>query len=94
MLVAGIYVIGWLVVRGVKADVAQAANLVDPTSEGNIINQGIEHVGTALTGEQGWTLGGWLYDVTHDTAQYTAPTPLLSPAPDGSHGVYPSPGGA
>lgn len=87
MLVAGVFVVGWIIVSKVESDVKAAASLVDPTSENNVVNQGVEHIGQAISGDKYWTLGGWLYDWTHNTAQYTAPTPLPSPAPDATHGV-------
>jgi len=45
-----------------------AAPLVTPTSSDNIIYGGIiGGTGRALSGDREWSLGGWLYDVTHDT---------------------------
>ena len=45
-----------------------AAPLVTPTSSDNIIYGGIiGGTGRALSGDREWSLGGWLYDVTHNT---------------------------
>lgn len=38
---------------------------VKPSSSNNIINQGVEKIGAALTGDPNFTLGGWIYDKTH-----------------------------
>lgn len=40
-------------------------NPVKPSSQDNFINQGIEKIGRELTGEKDFTLGGWIYDITH-----------------------------
>lgn len=48
------------------ADAAQAAApYVNPASNQNVIYTGINGIGGAVSGEENWTLGGWLYDVTH-----------------------------
>lgn len=36
---------------------------VNPASDKNIINQGVEKLGQVVSGNDSWTLGGWLYDV-------------------------------
>lgn len=38
---------------------------VKPTSDQNMIYQGVNKVGEKLTGDKGFSLGGWIYDVTH-----------------------------
>ena len=54
--------------RRVAALAATAAPLVTPTSSENLIYGGIVGgTGRALSGDASWTLGGWLYDVTHDS---------------------------
>lgn len=40
-------------------------NQIKPTSDQNLINQGVNAVGAAVSGSKSWTLGGWIYDVTH-----------------------------
>ncbi|MBO9490740.1 hypothetical protein J7384_10245 [Endozoicomonas sp. G2_1] len=44
------------------ADVGQAVN---PVNDDNIFNQGVLSVGRKITGNPHWTLGGWIYDITH-----------------------------
>jgi hypothetical protein len=38
---------------------------VNPASDQNVIYSGVNGIGGAVTGEQGWTLGGAIYDWTH-----------------------------
>lgn len=38
---------------------------INPAADGNLINRGVSNIGQAITGQSNWTLGGWLYDVTH-----------------------------
>jgi hypothetical protein len=46
-------------------EVASVQSAVNPASNGNLINRGVEAIGRAATGSKTWTLGGWIYDVTH-----------------------------
>ena len=53
-----------------KRQAAQAANAVgdalNPVSQTNIFNRGANAIVQSLTGDENQTLGGWIYDVTHD----------------------------
>lgn len=52
--------------RGAVAQAAGAAvDAVNPASSTNIVNRGVTAAGAAISGDDSWTLGGWLYDVTH-----------------------------
>lgn len=51
----------------VAAGAAAVGNAVDPTSDKNLAYKGVNAVGGALTGAKDFSLGGWLYDVTHPT---------------------------
>ena len=44
-------------------EVAESLNPIDPN---NVINQGVQNVLRAVTGEPNFKLGGWLYDVLND----------------------------
>jgi hypothetical protein len=52
-----------------KHKAAQAVNdigqAINPVNDGNIFNQGVLAVGRKLTGNNAWSLGGWIYDITH-----------------------------
>lgn len=43
----------------------QAATTFNPASDQNFVYRGVNGMGSSLTGDQHFTLGGWLYDVTH-----------------------------
>lgn len=45
--------------------VKQVAQKVNPVNPSNVVNSGVTAVGTAVTGDQSWSLGGWVYDVFH-----------------------------
>lgn len=37
----------------------------NPVSDKNLVYQGVSAVGQAATGSKDWSLGTWLYDITH-----------------------------
>lgn len=69
----------WKTYKGGAAVMKGAANIVthdlNPASQDNLINRGVSAVGAAVSGNAGWSLGGWIYDATHST-----PTALQAPA--------------
>lgn len=69
LLAAGAVVVAAAVVYQVRQGAADAVTKigqsVDPTSRDNIFYRGVNKVGESISGRQGWTLGGWIYDVTH-----------------------------
>lgn len=36
---------------------------VKPSSDKNVVYQGVNKIGEKISGNKNWTLGGWLYDV-------------------------------
>lgn len=84
VVVVGLF--GVVVVWYVEHKAHAVLEAVNPVSEDNVINQGIQAIGTAVSGEQGWTLGGWLYDITHPATMSAAaitgtpPADAMSPA--------------
>ena len=48
-----------------SAAVTQTAQAVNPTNQNNIFSKGVNTAGEALTGDPNWTLGVWIYDITH-----------------------------
>lgn len=48
---------------------SQIPDAIKPTSDQNLIYKGVNAVGGAVTGDTSgnWSLGSWLYDVTHPT---------------------------
>lgn len=56
---------------GAKEVIAGAVDKVNPASPNNFVNQGVESLGAAITGNDDFTLGGWAFDVTHnDNGEY------------------------
>jgi hypothetical protein len=76
VLVAGLGVLAIVLYKAVPklADAAAgAANAVNPLNHDNVFAGGVNNVGAAVSGDPGWTLGGWVYDVTHANPN-TSPT--------------------
>lgn len=59
-------------------------NSVNPANPDNVINGGFNRVTQWLAGDDSWTLGGWVYDVTHDNpiTGEKAPINAVNPASD------------
>jgi len=71
-------VLAYLSYRAAKAGVTTVAKDVNPTDPNNVINQAVTSIGKDLTGNQGnssFTLGGWLYDITHRQQEQAALAP-------------------
>ena len=67
-------------IKGAGTEAAKAVGTaVNPADPQNIVNRGVTAIGTAVTGDSGWTLGGWIYDITHADPMQTTPAPI----PDG-----------
>lgn len=73
----GAGVIGALVYfgkQGIAAAGKVAETKLNPYSAENAVYQNvIGGAGRALSGDAGWSLGGWLYDVTHPAKPVAAP---------------------
>lgn len=66
LIVAGVAVVGlWYLKRQATETVKQVGQAVNPTSRDNVFYRGVNSVGESLTGDEDWTLGGWIYDITH-----------------------------
>lgn len=54
-----------------KAREAAAAvgNAVSPTNPNNIFSSGVDSVGASLTGNENFSLGGWIYDKINGTTE-------------------------
>lgn len=67
---AGLLVIAYVLLKKAGGTAAAVADKVgaaiNPASPENIVNQGVTSAGRAISGNDSWTLGGWLYDITHD----------------------------
>ncbi len=75
-LAAGVLFIGWKVYGAVTQTGASAAEAVkdvvtkdlNPASADNIVHRAVTSAGAAVTGDDSWTLGTWIYDKLHPAA--------------------------
>ena len=67
--VLAVGVVGGIGVWYTKRQAAKALEVVgdalNPVSQTNIFNRGVNSVVQTLTGKENQTLGGWIYDITH-----------------------------
>jgi len=81
LAVAAVAAVGVIVWRGSKVagqavdTIAAAADKVNPANPDNVVNQAVTGIGKTVTGNENWTLGGWIYDMTHSDplVMYTKP---------------------
>jgi hypothetical protein len=63
-------------VGSVVSTAGDVLHAVNPTNPDNVFAGGVNAGGQAATGDRYWTLGGWIYDMTHDDAGAIATAPL------------------
>jgi hypothetical protein len=51
--------------NGAKALASGAIDAINLANDQNIVNRGVSAIGGAISGDQSWTLGGWIYDIMH-----------------------------
>lgn len=49
----------------IERTAAKVGNAINPVNPENIFYGGVNEVGTSLTGDKHFTLGGWIYDKIH-----------------------------
>ncbi|MBU2871968.1 hypothetical protein [Colwellia sp. E2M01] len=63
-------VVGYFATQKAAQAATQAAgvvgNSINPLNNDNIFASGVNAVGAKLSGSSNWSLGGWIYDITHD----------------------------
>lgn len=77
-IVAGVVLVvaGYAAYRAVKAvDVVSETFKTDlnPANQDNIINRAFTDTVRSVSGVENWTLGGWIYDLTHTPYDPNAP---------------------
>ena len=74
--VLGVGALVWFIYgRKVKAAAAAVVSAVNPASDKNLVYNGVVGtIGRTISGDETWSLGGWLYDVTHKDYDPNAPT--------------------
>ncbi len=68
LLGVGVFV-GWSIVTRAKGAVVSAGEALDPANTDNIFASGVNAVGDILDDgvpDGSFSLGGWLYDISHD----------------------------
>lgn len=68
LLVGGAIAVAYTVYKtgqAVDAVGEVVAKDLNPANKNNIINKGVSSLGATISGNDNWTLGGWVYDVTH-----------------------------
>jgi len=78
-IAAGVVLVaGWYVKRQAGEALDKVGQAVNPTSDQNLAYKGVNSVGEALTGDDAFSLGSWLYDLTHpnEGKDLTAPVPI------------------
>ncbi|WP_430414467.1 hypothetical protein [Marinobacter adhaerens] len=68
LIVLGVTALGLWYFKGLPG---KAANAVNPVNPDNIFAGGVNNVGKAISMDEGWSLGGWLYKTFNDV-----PTPI------------------
>lgn len=72
----GVLVLWWI---GRKAAASgsvlldETVGLVNPADSRNLVNRAVTTVGSAVSQDSNWTLGGWIYDLTHPAYDPNAP---------------------
>lgn len=66
-IAAGALVLGvWYLKKQAGDTVKDAANAVNPTNPDNVFYEGVNSVGSAVSGDEHWSLGSWIYELTHE----------------------------
>lgn len=55
----------YLIKRQAAETVADVGQAVNPVNPGNVFYGGVNAVGEALTGDESFSLGSWIYDQVH-----------------------------
>lgn len=68
-------------IGGAAADAAQAVgDAINPTKDTNLAYRGVNAIGAAVSGDDSFSLGSWIYDITHPgEAEAIRSTPPFAP---------------
>ena len=72
---------GWYAKKKLAVVAQVAVPYVNPTDPRNLAYTGVNAVGSVLTGDSGFTLGGWIYDITHPTVAHNSAPVVMGPLP-------------
>jgi len=59
---------GVLLLVALRRKAGAVADAINPASADNLAYAGVNRAGASISGNPAWTLGGWLFDATHDQA--------------------------
>lgn len=54
--------------KKISAGASAVGSAIDPTNNDNIFASGVNNVGAILTGDERFSLGGWIYDKVNGTS--------------------------
>ncbi|GAA6171632.1 hypothetical protein NBRC116592_13020 [Colwellia sp. KU-HH00111] len=60
----------YLFKKSIAQGASDAAYSIAPTNPNNIFSNGVNSVGKTLSGNEHWSLGGWIYDVSHSPDEF------------------------
>tara|TARA_R110001599_G_scaffold287356_2_gene489917 strand:+ start:10381 stop:10617 length:237 start_codon:yes stop_codon:yes gene_type:complete len=64
VIVAGGLLLWYVKDKAVEV-VKTVGNAINPVNPENVFYEGVNSVGSSLSGDSEWTLGTWIYDVTN-----------------------------
>ncbi len=77
--VAAIYFFGRKLLNAAGSGISSAASAVgtaiNPVDPNNLAYRGVNGVGASISGDNSWSLGGWIYDLTHPAYDPNAAIP-------------------
>lgn len=68
-----LYFIGRKVAGAIPGAASAVGQAINPVNPDNIFAGSVNAVGGALSGQDDWSLGSWVYDVTHEEYDPNAP---------------------
>lgn len=77
----GVYLVASMFGKGLKAGLSAVGTAINPTSDRNLAYRGVNAIGAAVSGRDSFSLGSWIYDLTHEDANLASnPKPQAVPA--------------
>jgi hypothetical protein len=64
---AGVVVaaLSYVATKKAKETIGDVGEAISPLNNNNIFANGVNAVGAKLSGNDNWSLGGWIYDITN-----------------------------
>jgi hypothetical protein len=70
---------GFVVLKKVQKPGAGLLDAVNPTSRDNLAYSTVNEAGAKITGDPYWSLGGWIFDMTHPGTVAARDEPFRTP---------------